>query len=67
MCNPGEVPAAGPITVIERGPEDATVLDAVRALLPGSSRELTECLASVEPLAASWRAMLLDHLSELDE
>jgi MOSC domain-containing protein YiiM len=67
VLQPGEVPVAGPITVIERGPDDATVLDAVRALLPGSSRELTERLASVEPLAASWRAMLLDHLSAMDD
>ena len=67
VLQPGEVPVAGPITVIERGPDDATVLDAVRALLPGSSRELTERLASVERLAASWRAMLLDHLSAMDD
>jgi MOSC domain-containing protein YiiM len=67
VLQPGEVPVAGPITVIERGPDDATVLDAVRALLPGSPRELTERLASVEPLAASWRAMLLDHLSAMDD
>ena len=67
VLQPGEVLVAGPITVIERGPDDATVLDAVRALLPGSPRELTERLASVEPLAASWRAMLLDHVSGMDE
>jgi MOSC domain-containing protein YiiM len=67
VLQPGEVPVAGPITVIERGPDDATVLDAVRALLPGSPRELTERLASVEPLAASWRRMLLDHLSGIEE
>ena len=67
VLQPGEVLVAGPITVIERGPDDATVLDAVRALLPGSPRELTERLASVEPLAASWRAMLLDHLSAMDD
>jgi MOSC domain-containing protein YiiM len=63
----GEVPVIGPITVIRRGPADATVFHAVRALLPGAPRELIERLASVEPLAASWRAMLLDHLSAMDD
>lgn len=66
VLEPGEVPVSGPIRVIARGPEEANVRDAVRALLPGAPRELTERIANVEPLAASWRRMLLDHLSAMD-
>ena len=67
VLQPGEVPAAGPITVVERGSEDATVLDGVRALLPGAPRELTERMIAVPPLAERWRAMLLDRLAVADE
>lgn len=67
VLQPGEVPVGGPITVIERGPAEATVIDAVRALLPRAPRDLTQRMASVEPLAARWREMLLDHLSSMDE
>jgi MOSC domain-containing protein YiiM len=58
VLEPGEVPVLGPISVIERGPEDATVRDAVLALLPEGSRELAERIAATPALAASWRNML---------
>jgi MOSC domain-containing protein YiiM len=63
VLQPGEVPVAGPITVVERGPADATVLDAVLALLPGSSIELVERIAKVDALATSWRNSLLEKLA----
>jgi hypothetical protein len=49
--------------VLERGPAYATVLDAVRALLPGSPRALTERIAAVDALAASWREALQERLA----
>jgi hypothetical protein len=61
------VPVSGPINVVERGSADATVLDAVRALLPGSSRELTERIAAVDQLAPSWCAMLAEKLAAESE
>jgi len=67
VLQPGEVPVAGPITVVERGSEDATVLDGVRALLPGAPRGLTRRMITVPPLAERWRAMLLDRLAATDE
>jgi len=60
VLQPGEVPVRGPITVAERGPEHATVANAVRALLPRSSRDLIEAIASVDALAVNWRDMLLE-------
>ena len=60
----GEAPVGGPITVTERGPEHATVANAVRALLPGSSRELIEAIAEVNALAVNWRESLLERLGE---
>lgn len=63
VLQPGVVPVAGPITVIERGPTGATVLDAVRARLPGAARELMERIAGVDALAANWRAAVLDQLA----
>jgi MOSC domain-containing protein YiiM len=63
VLHPGEVPVAGPITVLERGPADATVLDAIRALLPGSPHALTERVAAVDALAASWREALQERLA----
>ena len=62
VLQPGDVPVAGPITVIERGAEDATVLDAVLAILPDSSQDLIERVASVEALATNWRDELLEKL-----
>jgi MOSC domain-containing protein YiiM len=66
VLQPGEVPVSGPIEVIARGPSDALVIDGVRALLPGAPRELTERMIAIEPLAASWRAMLEDRLAGVD-
>lgn len=66
VLEPGEIPVGGPISVIERGTADATVLDAVHALLPGSPRGLTERIAAVDQLAKSWRAMLEDKLASGD-
>jgi MOSC domain-containing protein YiiM len=62
VLEPGEVPVSGPISLMERGPVDATVLDAVRALQPGSSHELTKRIAAVDQLATSWRRMLEEKL-----
>ena len=63
VVQPGEVPVGGPIAVTERGPEHATVANAVRALLPGSSRELIEAIAGVDALAVNWRESLLERLA----
>jgi MOSC domain-containing protein YiiM len=64
VLQPGQVPVAGPITVVERGRADATVLDTVRALLPGSPRELSERIAAVDFLAAGWRDALQERLAD---
>jgi MOSC domain-containing protein YiiM len=67
VLQPGEVPVAGPIAVLERGPVDATVRDAVHALLPGHPRALIERIAAVGSLAGRWREMVLDRLATFDE
>lgn len=64
VLEPGEVPVAGPIAVIERGPGDATVREAVLALLPHGSRELAERIAAMPALAASWRRMLREKVDQ---
>jgi MOSC domain-containing protein YiiM len=63
VLEPGEVPLAGPIIVTERGDADATVRDAVRALLPGSPRELSERFAALPTLAPRWREMIQETLA----
>ena len=55
VLEPGEVPVAGPIRVVERHPAGVTVLDAHRATLPGASRDERVRVAAVEPLADSWK------------
>jgi MOSC domain-containing protein YiiM len=55
VLEPGTVPVAGPIVVVERHPAGVTVLDAHRATLPGASRTERARVAAVEPLAESWR------------
>lgn len=64
VLEPGEVPVSGPIAVIERGPEDATVRNAVLALLPEGSRELAARIAAVPALATSWRNELLAKVAQ---
>ena len=58
VLRPGEVPAAGPIEVVERDPAGVTIMDAHRALVGDPTREATERVLAVEPLAASWRGAL---------
>jgi MOSC domain-containing protein YiiM len=55
VLEPGEVPVAGTIQVVERHPAGVTVLDAHRATLPGASPAERARAAAVEPLAESWR------------
>jgi MOSC domain-containing protein YiiM len=62
VLQPGRVPAAGPIRIIERHPAGVTVLDAHRAALPGATRVAREAAVAVPPLAAGWRSSLLDDL-----
>jgi MOSC domain-containing protein YiiM len=63
VLEPGEVPLGGPIDVIERGEADAIVRDAVRALLPGTPRALSERFAALPVLAPRWRAMIAEKLA----
>lgn len=54
----GEAPVAGPIAIEQRDPAGVTVLDALRALLPGSTRPEIERVIAVEALAVNWRGSL---------
>lgn len=63
VLQPGEASPNDPITVIERGSADATVQDAVRALLPDTPRALSERIAAVPELAPSWREMIQEKLA----
>jgi len=63
VLRPGEVPVAGPITIVERDPAAVTVLDAHRALVIDPTREHIERVLAVPALAASWRAALTKRLS----
>jgi MOSC domain-containing protein YiiM len=58
VLQPGTVPVAGPITVVERDPGGVTVLDAHRALVGDVATTDVERVLAVEALAASWRAGL---------
>ena len=60
VLEPGTVPVAGPIRVVERHPAGVTVLDAHRATLPGADRSAIERVVAVGPLAESWREWLRD-------
>ncbi|MGI8474866.1 MAG: MOSC domain-containing protein [Thermomicrobiales bacterium] len=51
----GDVPVAGPIEVVERGPCDCTVHDAHLAMLPNADPALVARIAANPALAASWR------------
>ena len=66
VLEPGQVPVAGPIRVVERHPAAVSVLDAHRASLPGASRAVVARVVAVEPLADSWKGWLREAL-ERDE
>jgi MOSC domain-containing protein YiiM len=59
VLQPGEVPVAGPIQLVERDAPSVTVRDAHLARLPGE-RSISEMerVAAVEALAESWRGMI---------
>ena len=66
VLRPGTVPAAGPITVVERHPAWITVADANRAMLDRNvaDRVLVEQVAGLgEALADEWRLPLRDRLA----
>ncbi len=58
VLQPGEVPVAGPMRVIDRDPAGVTVLDAHLAASPGASKEDVERVLAVAALAAEWRGVL---------
>lgn len=58
VLEPGRVPVAGTIQIIERHPGGVTVLAAHRASLPSATTEEIARVATVGPLAASWKAFL---------
>lgn len=63
VLEPGTVPTAGPITVVERDPDGFSVLDAHRAASPGgATEEQILDLVVHERLAESWKFLLLDRL-----
>jgi MOSC domain-containing protein YiiM len=62
VLRPGEAPVAGPLTVVERGSDAVTVLNAARAMLPASPPELIDRVIGAPALAARWRATLLERL-----
>ena len=55
VLEPGRVPVAGPITVVERGPRDITVRDVHEARLHGAPPERLAAMLLLEPLAEGWR------------
>ncbi len=62
QLEPGRVPVAGPISVLERHPAGVTVLRAHRASQTGANRAELEAVVAVEPLAEAWRGWLLTQL-----
>jgi MOSC domain-containing protein YiiM len=65
VLEPGRVPVAGPIEVVERHPAAVTVLDAHLARSPGhrpDPERLVE-LVRLKPLALEWRYHLADLLT----
>ena len=58
VLEPGAVPVAGPMTVVERHAAGVSVLDAHHAALPGADAELVARVLAVPALAAEWRGML---------
>jgi MOSC domain-containing protein YiiM len=61
VLQPGRVPVAGPVTVVERHPVGATVRLCHDARSPGGGvpPEVVAALVDVEPLAAEWRDNLV--------
>jgi MOSC domain-containing protein YiiM len=65
VLQPGTVPVAGPMQVIERDPAGISVLLAHRASLPGAlDRTEVEAVARVDALAADWRHWVLHQLQQ---
>jgi len=65
VLEPGRVPVAGPVTVIERHPMGATVWAVHEASRPGGApAEVVEALLCVEPLADSWKLHLAARLAD---
>jgi MOSC domain-containing protein YiiM len=67
VLQPGTVPVAGPITVIERDPRGVTVLDAHRALVGDVETEDIKRVLAVDALAASWRESLMRRLAGVED
>jgi MOSC domain-containing protein YiiM len=63
VLQPGQVPVAGPIAVVERHPAGVTVLDAHLATLSRALRADVERVLAVDALAANWRGALEDRLA----
>ena len=65
VLQPGRVPVAGPVTVVERHPLGATVWAVHEAARPGGAPpEVVEALLHVAPLAESWRLHLAARLPD---
>lgn len=63
VLQPGDVPTAGSIRIVERSPDGVTVLQAHQAIVPGAlDPDELQRLVSVEALAASWRDMVSEQL-----
>lgn len=68
VLQPGTVPVAGPIQVIERDPAGISVLLAHRASLPGElDRTEVEAVARVDALATDWRHWVLQQLEQVED
>jgi len=65
VLEPGRVPVAGPVTLLERHPMGATVRVMHEARRPGAvPAELIEALLHVEPLAQEWKLNLAARLPD---
>ena len=63
VLEPGRVPVAGPITVVEKHPLGATVRAVHEARRPGGApTEVIEALLHIEPLAQNWKMHLVERL-----
>jgi MOSC domain-containing protein YiiM len=65
VLQPGRVPVAGSIRVVECYPAGVTVLDVHRAALLGATRAQLEAIIGVQPLAEGWRRAFLEDLARL--
>jgi MOSC domain-containing protein YiiM len=66
VLRPGDVPAAGPIAVVQRDAAGVTVRDAHRALVGTTVPEAIERVLAVAALAESWRGALTRRLDGAD-